>query len=96
VPELEADLRKGKATDRFGEIQEQLQTQMEQQPGATLDGLAKEFQLQTGDVPQFLRGAGGGSLGPAPECAGAGVRRFAVAPGRLAVRFCSAMIAWSL
>jgi peptidyl-prolyl cis-trans isomerase D len=64
-PELEADLRKGRATDRFGEIQEQLQTQMEQ-PSATLDGLAKEFQLQTGDVPQFLRGTGGAPLGAAP------------------------------
>jgi peptidyl-prolyl cis-trans isomerase D len=64
-PELEADLRKTHATDRFGEIQEQLQTQSEA-PGATLDGLAKEFQLQTGDVPQFLRGAGGAPLGAAP------------------------------
>jgi peptidyl-prolyl cis-trans isomerase D len=64
-PELEADLRKTHATDRFGEIQEQLQTQMEQ-PGATFEGLAKEFQLQTGEVPKFLRGAGGAPLGPAP------------------------------
>jgi peptidyl-prolyl cis-trans isomerase D len=64
-PEIEADLRKNKATDRFGEIQEQLQTQLEQ-PGATLEGLAKEFQLQTGDVAQFLRGAGGAPLGAAP------------------------------
>jgi peptidyl-prolyl cis-trans isomerase D len=64
-PELEADLRKTLATDRFGEIQEQLQTQMEQ-PGATFEGLAKEFQLQTGDVPQFQRGAGGAPLGAAP------------------------------
>jgi peptidyl-prolyl cis-trans isomerase D len=64
-PELEPDLRKTRATDRFGEIQEQLQTQGEQ-PGATLEGLAKEFQLQTGDVPQFLRGAGGAPLGAAP------------------------------
>lgn len=64
-PELEPDLRKTRATDRFGEIQEQLQTQAEQ-PGATLEGLAKEFQLQTGDVPQFLKGAGGAPLGAAP------------------------------
>jgi peptidyl-prolyl cis-trans isomerase D len=64
-PELEADQRKNHATDRFGEIQEQLQTQLEQ-PGATLEGLAKEFQLQTGDVAQFERGAGGAPLGAAP------------------------------
>ena len=64
-PELEADQRKNHATDRFGEIQEQLQTQLEQ-PGATLEGLAKEFQLQTGDVARFERGAGGAPLGAAP------------------------------
>src|SRR6202012_2551693 len=63
-PELEADLRKNLATDRFGEVQEQLQTQMEQ-PGATFEGLAKEFKLQTGDVAQFQRGAGGAPLGAA-------------------------------
>jgi peptidyl-prolyl cis-trans isomerase D len=83
-PELEADLRRNKATDRFGEIQEQLQTQMEQQPGATIEGLAKEFQLQTGDVAQFLRGAGGGALGPAPPVQELVFGDGAVAPGRLA------------
>ena len=41
----------------FGEIQEQLQSGS-RQPGADLDALAKEFKLQTGDVPQFLNGAG--------------------------------------
>jgi peptidyl-prolyl cis-trans isomerase D len=62
--ELEADLRKNKATDKFGEIQEQLQNQLEQ-PGATFEGLTKQFQLQTGDIPEFLRGAGGAPLGAA-------------------------------
>ena len=64
-PELEADAKKNRAVDRFGDIQEQLQTQMEQ-PGATFEGLAKQFQLQTGDVAQFMRGAGGAPLGAAP------------------------------
>jgi peptidyl-prolyl cis-trans isomerase D len=64
-PELEADQRKNHATDRFGEIQEQLQTQLEQ-PGVTLEGLAKEFQLQSGEVAQFERGVGGAPLGAAP------------------------------
>lgn len=82
-PELEADQRKAKATDRFGEIQEQLQTQMEQQPGASLDGLAKEFQLQTGDVPQFQRGAGGGDLGPAQPLQDLVFGDTALPPGRL-------------
>jgi len=82
-PELEADVRRNKATDRFGEIQEQLQTQMEQQPNASLDGLAKEFQLQTGDVPQFLRGSGGGPLGAAAPLQDLVFGDNAVAPGRL-------------
>jgi peptidyl-prolyl cis-trans isomerase D len=66
-PELEADVRRNHATDRFGEIQEQLQTRLEQQPGGDLDALAKEFKLQTGDAPQFLRGAGAAPLGAAPQ-----------------------------
>ena len=82
--ELEADVRKNNATDRFGEIQEKLQTQMENSPGATLEGLAKEFQLQTGDVPQFQRGAGGGTLGAAPPVQELVFGDAALAPGRLA------------
>jgi peptidyl-prolyl cis-trans isomerase D len=65
-PEIEAELRRNHATDRFGEVQEQLQSRLEQ-PGADLDALAKEFKLQTGDVAQFLRGAGGAPLGAAPQ-----------------------------
>jgi len=60
-PELEADLKRNRAGDRFGEIQEQLQTKL-QEPDANFDALAKEYKLQTGDVPQFLRGVGGGAL----------------------------------
>ena len=65
-PELESEVRRNEATDRFGDIQEQLQSRLEQ-PGADLDALAKEFKLQTGDVPQFLRGAGGAPLGADPK-----------------------------
>jgi peptidyl-prolyl cis-trans isomerase D len=65
-PELEAEVRRNLATDRFGDIQEQLQSRLEQ-PGADLDAIAKEFKLQTGDVPQFLRFAGGAPLGAAPQ-----------------------------
>jgi peptidyl-prolyl cis-trans isomerase D len=60
-PELEADLKRNRAGDRFGEIQEQLQSKL-QDPGTTLEALAKQYNLQTGDVPQFLRGVGGGAL----------------------------------
>jgi peptidyl-prolyl cis-trans isomerase D len=66
-PEIEAEVRRNKATDRFGEIQEQIQTRLEQQPSTDLDALAKEFKLQTGDVPQFQRGAGAPPLGAAPQ-----------------------------
>ncbi len=65
-PELESEVRRNRATDRFGEVQEQLQSRLEQ-PNADLDAIAKEFKLQTGDVPQFLRGAGGAPLGAAPQ-----------------------------
>jgi peptidyl-prolyl cis-trans isomerase D len=64
-PELEAELKRNAATDRFGEIQEQIQARLEQ-AGGDLDTLGKQFSLQIGDVPQFLRGAGGAPLGAAP------------------------------
>jgi peptidyl-prolyl cis-trans isomerase D len=63
-PELEAELKRNTAADRFGEIQEQLQSKLEQ-AGNDLNALAKHFDLQSGDVPQFLRGAGGAPLGAA-------------------------------
>jgi peptidyl-prolyl cis-trans isomerase D len=65
-PELEGEVKKNAATDRFGDIQEQLQTRLEQ-PGADLDAIAKEFKLQTGDVPQYLRGEGAAPLGATPQ-----------------------------
>ena len=63
-PELEAELRRNAAADKFGEIQERLQSKMEQSAG-DLPALATEFGLQTGDIPQFLRGAGAPPLGSA-------------------------------
>jgi peptidyl-prolyl cis-trans isomerase D len=64
--EVEAQLRRDRAADRFGDRQEQLQRRLEQ-PGADFDALAKEFQLQTGEVPRFLRGTGGAPLGTSNE-----------------------------
>jgi peptidyl-prolyl cis-trans isomerase D len=81
-PELESEVRKDHATDHFGDIQEQLQTRLEQ-PGADIDELAKEFKLQTGDVPQFLRGTGGASLGAAPQLQELVFGDSALAVGRL-------------
>jgi len=64
-PELEAQLRRTRATDRFGEIQEQLQTRLAD-PGADLNALAQQYHLQPGEVKEFDKGAGGAPLGPAP------------------------------
>jgi len=64
-PELEAQYRRDQAADRFGDAQEQLQTRLEQ-PGVTLEALAKEFNLATGVVESFERGKGGGVLGASP------------------------------
>jgi peptidyl-prolyl cis-trans isomerase D len=63
--ELEAQLRRDRASDRFGEIQEQLQAKAAE-PGADLNALAQEYKLQAGDLPAFLKGTGAAPLGPAP------------------------------
>ena len=64
--EVEAQVRRDHAADRFGDRQEQLQRRLEQ-PGTEFDALAKEFQLQTGEVARFLRGTGGAPLGTSNE-----------------------------
>ena len=65
-PELEAQVRSARATDRFGEIQEQLQGKLAE-PGADLGGLAQQFSLQQGEVKEFVKGAGGVPFGAAPQ-----------------------------
>jgi peptidyl-prolyl cis-trans isomerase D len=65
-PQLESDLRRNRATDRFGEIQEQLQTKL-QQPDVDLAAVAQEFKLQSGDIPEYLKGAGAAPLGTSPQ-----------------------------
>jgi peptidyl-prolyl cis-trans isomerase D len=64
--DLEAQLRRDRATDRFGEIQEQLQSKLAE-PGADLATLAQEYHLEQGDVPSFVKGAGAAPLGAAPQ-----------------------------
>ena len=68
--DLEQELRRDRAADRFGEQQEQAQRRAEQ-PGADLAAIAKDLGLATGVVPVFLRGTGGAPLGmdPALEAA---------------------------
>ena len=63
-PELEAQLKQSAATNRFGDIEDSLQNRL-QDPGVTLASLAKEFNLTTGEVPEFLQGKGGAPLGEA-------------------------------
>jgi peptidyl-prolyl cis-trans isomerase D len=65
-PELEAQLRRARATDRFGEIQEQLQAKLAE-PGADLNALAQQYNLQPGEVKEFVKGAGAVPLGAAPQ-----------------------------
>jgi len=65
-PELEAQVRRNRATDRFGELQEQLQTRLGD-PGVDLAALAQQYGLQQGEVPQFAKGAGAEPLGPAAQ-----------------------------
>jgi peptidyl-prolyl cis-trans isomerase D len=63
--QLETDVRRDRATDRFGDIQEQLQSKLSE-PNVDLGALALEFKLQQGDVPDYLRGEGAAPLGSAP------------------------------
>ncbi|HEV2270363.1 MAG TPA: SurA N-terminal domain-containing protein [Steroidobacteraceae bacterium] len=62
--ELQAQLQQNEAKNRFGDIEDSLQNRL-QDPGVTLASLAKEFNLTTGEVPQFMHGAGGAPLGAA-------------------------------
>jgi peptidyl-prolyl cis-trans isomerase D len=64
--EIDSQLRRDKAAEQFGDMQERIQQRLEQ-PGADFDAVAKELNLQTGTVAQFQRGTGGAPLGDSPE-----------------------------
>jgi peptidyl-prolyl cis-trans isomerase D len=64
--EIESQVRREKAGERFGEVEENLQQQLEK-PGANFDTLVKNFNLQAGDVPDYQRGVGGGPLTASQE-----------------------------
>jgi peptidyl-prolyl cis-trans isomerase D len=64
--EIDAQLHKDRSQEKFGDIQEQIQSRVEQ-PGVTFESLVKDYSLQTGEVPDFKRGEGGGALGASPE-----------------------------
>lgn len=61
---LMAQLSKSRAVDRFGDIEDDLQNDL-QSPGASLTGLAKHYHLTVGEIPLFLRGKGAAPLGKA-------------------------------
>ncbi len=67
--QIEADYRRDRAADLFGDRQEQLQQKLETTSGADLAALAKEFGLTLGEVPEYTRG-GGGALGVNSELSG--------------------------
>ncbi len=60
--ELEGQVRRNRAADQFGEVQDNLQAQLEK-PGADFDTLVKDFNLQKGEVAEYHRGTGGAPLG---------------------------------
>jgi peptidyl-prolyl cis-trans isomerase D len=59
-------LKHDRAADKFGDLQEQIQQKVDQS-GETMETLAKEFGLTLGDIPDYLKGAGGGDLGATKE-----------------------------
>jgi peptidyl-prolyl cis-trans isomerase D len=60
--EIRAELQRERAADRLSEVQQALEARIEA-PGADLDGIAKEFGMQVGQVERFERGSGGAPLG---------------------------------
>ena len=81
-PALAAELRRSQAINRFGDIEDRLQDQI-QEPGASLAGIAKAFNLTTGEIPQFVQGAGGAPLGAAQPVQSLVFGSGAIAPGAL-------------
>jgi peptidyl-prolyl cis-trans isomerase D len=66
--ELESQLRRDRAANSFGDLQEQIQRRLEESgANASFESLVKDFGLQSGEVARFERGTGGGVLGNSPE-----------------------------
>jgi peptidyl-prolyl cis-trans isomerase D len=59
-------LKHDRAADKFGDLQEQIQQKVDQS-GETMETLAKEFGLTLGNIPEYLKGTGGGDLGSSKE-----------------------------
>ncbi|MGH8149595.1 MAG: peptidylprolyl isomerase [Steroidobacteraceae bacterium] len=68
--QIEPIVRQSEATNQFGDVQEQIQEQLDE--GApSLTGLAKTFHMKLGEVAEFVRGKGGAPLGDSRELEGA-------------------------
>jgi peptidyl-prolyl cis-trans isomerase D len=66
--ELESQLRRDRAANSFGDMQEQMQRRLEESgANSSFEALVKDFGLQSGEVERFERGTGGGELGNSPE-----------------------------
>jgi peptidyl-prolyl cis-trans isomerase D len=66
---IEADYRRDRAAETYGNRQESLQQKLETTSGSDLAALAKEFGLTVGEVPEYTRG-GGGALGVNADLSG--------------------------
>jgi peptidyl-prolyl cis-trans isomerase D len=64
--ELERAYRQAQASERFGEIQEQLQQRMEAAGNSDIAAVATEFNMHSGDIAAFTR-AGAAPLGTSTE-----------------------------
>jgi peptidyl-prolyl cis-trans isomerase D len=65
--QIESEYRRDQAAEIFGDRQEQLQQKLESGSGGDLEALAKQFGLETGEIPNFTRSGGGAPLGGKPD-----------------------------
>jgi peptidyl-prolyl cis-trans isomerase D len=63
--QLTAQLKRSRATRRFGRIEDRLQNALNE-PGVNFGALVKHYGLTAGQIPLFLRGTGAAPLGAAP------------------------------
>jgi peptidyl-prolyl cis-trans isomerase D len=82
--QLESEYRRDQAGEIFGDRQEQLQQRLESNAGGDLAALAQQFGMQTGEVRDFTRSAGGAPLGGKPDLLRAVFNDDVIASGRIA------------
>jgi peptidyl-prolyl cis-trans isomerase D len=65
--QIESEYRHDQASEIFGDRQEQLEQKVESGTTTDVDALAKQFELQSGEIMQFTRSGGAAPLGGKPE-----------------------------